>query len=79
MSPSTQSITQRIKKSNHRSNRMHPAPIPHGWGPAWVTDVVGGHAAQHGFDAIAVAVVDEAGAGRAAHGRQAVLGAPLGA
>jgi len=39
-----------------------------------VAHVVGGHATQHGFDAVAVAVVEEAGAGRAAYRRQAVFG-----
>ncbi len=39
-----------------------------------VADVVGGHAAHYGFDAVAVAVVDKGGAGRAAYGRQAVFG-----
>ena len=37
-------------------------------------DVVRRHAVQHGFDAVAVAVVDKAGAGRVAYGRQAVFG-----
>lgn len=39
-----------------------------------VTDVIGGHATQHGFDAAAVTVVGEAGVGGAADGRQAVFG-----
>ena len=38
-----------------------------------VADVVGGHAVQHGFDAVAVAVVDEAGVGGAAYGLQTVF------
>jgi len=42
-------------------------------------DVVGGHAAQHGFDAVAVAVVDEAcndTADDVGHHGQAVPGIP---
>jgi len=39
-----------------------------------VADVVGGHAAHDGLDAIAIPVVEEAGADVAAEGRQAVLG-----
>jgi len=39
-----------------------------------VADGVGGHAAHYGFDAVAVAVVDEGGAGCATHGGQAVFG-----
>ena len=43
-------------------------------GPLEVTaDVVGGHAAHCGAHAVAVTVVGEAGAGRAAYGRQAVF------
>jgi len=39
-----------------------------------VTDVGGSHAVQYGFDAVAIAVVDEGGTGRAAHCRQTVFG-----
>ncbi|HOU12968.1 MAG TPA: hypothetical protein PKZ84_07605 [Anaerolineae bacterium] len=53
-----------------------------------ITDVVGGHAVQHGFDAVAVpslhsgqaTVVGEAGVGHAAHGHQvvfSVVGEPM--
>ena len=37
------------------------------------TDVTGGHAVQHGFDTVAVAVLEEAGVGCAAHSRQTVF------
>jgi hypothetical protein len=39
-----------------------------------VAHVDGGHAAEGGLDPVAVAVIDEGGAGCAAHARQAVLG-----
>ena len=51
---------------HHRAGAAAPLEV--------VADVVGGHAAQRGFDVVAVPVVGEAGADCAAHDRQAVFG-----
>lgn len=65
-------LATRVVVLDHRGRTAGPLEVG--------ADVVGGHAAQHGFDAVAVlhsgqaAVVDEAGAGCAAYGCQATLG-----
>ena len=59
-------LTIRVVVLDYRTRAAGPLEVG--------ADVVGGHAAHYGFDAVAVAVVDEAGAGCAAHGRQAVFG-----
>ena len=60
------SLTAGVVVLDHRGRAAGPLEVG--------ADVVGGHAAHYGFDAVAVAVVGEAGAGRAAYSRQAVFG-----
>jgi len=67
-------LTAGVVILDHRARAAGPLEVG--------ADVVGGHAAHYGLDAVAVpslhsgqaAVVDEGGAGCAAYGRQAVFG-----
>lgn len=59
-------LTAGVVVPRHRAGAAAPLEV--------VADVIGGHAAQRGFDVVAVPVVGEAGADCAAHDRQAVFG-----